>query len=51
VIADHKIVENRQPVKAAVDVLEYLGYIVKQAENPVDRKNTKKQVKCRLLLD
>jgi hypothetical protein len=27
VIADFRIIENRQPLKAAIDVLEYLGYI------------------------
>lgn len=29
IIADHRIVQNRQPIKAAIDVLEYLGYIRK----------------------
>jgi hypothetical protein len=28
-IPDHRIVENRQPVKAMIDVLEHLGYIRK----------------------
>jgi hypothetical protein len=29
IISDYSIVENRQPVKAAIDVLEYLSYIKK----------------------
>jgi hypothetical protein len=28
-ISDKRIVQNRQPVKAAIDVLEYLGYVKK----------------------
>lgn len=29
IIADFRIIQNRQPLKAAIDVLEYLGYIRK----------------------
>jgi hypothetical protein len=28
-IPDKRIVHNRQPIKAAIDVLEYLGYVKK----------------------
>ncbi len=28
-IENHRIVQNRQPIKAAIDILEYLGYIRK----------------------